>query len=253
MSAVPTVPPQLHAAVTNLVLAVDEALGDDLSQPARLLMFEPDDNGLTFGVKELPRCQHPLEVLMGFVAPDEWAALGAVCHGWATRQLTVRPSNAEDRVRIRSIHVSARDGGEIGGYRQAGSPFELAPGPAEGMVPDALRRALGLPTAPASIPTAELAGADWLDAILDDASAVARPPEPVPDWDDVRWEVITGRRVVGDLSPTVATWMDAGMVARWLGPTYPCTTDHLAAVRRSVDPAAYDTIVATFRRWALLA
>jgi hypothetical protein len=118
-------------------------MGDDFSQPARLLMFEADDLGVTFGIKELAVGQHPLDELVGFTAPDQWAALGIVCHGWATQLLGTRPSLASDRVRVRSVHVVARDGTEVGGLRMSGGELELQDA-VVGAVPDALRRCLGL-------------------------------------------------------------------------------------------------------------
>jgi hypothetical protein len=241
---------KLAVAIPNLLRALDDEMGADFSQPARVLMFEADDAGVTFGIKELAAGQHPLEELLGFVAPDEWCALGTVCHGWASAELTARPSQAADRFRIRSVHVVSRDGSEIGGFRRDGASLALQE-TVIGMVPDALRRCLGLSTPAADFPAAELNAADWLDAIADDPAAILTPPRPYADWDQARWEVITRAREVPNLSPTLATWMDAGIFARWIAATYPRTTDHLAAIRRVVDTDTYDAVRETLVGWGL--
>jgi hypothetical protein len=251
MSVVPTAAARLAAAIPTLIEALDAEMGDDFSQPSRLLMFEADESSVTFGIKELAAGQHPLDELLGFAAPEEWAALGTVCHGWASRDLTGRPSTASDRFRIRSVHVVARDGTELGGFRTAGEPLTLQ-GHVMGMVPDALRRSLGLGTPPADIPAAHLTAADWLDLVVEDPRAARTPPTPYGDWEDARWDVVTGQRRVSDLTPTMAAWMDAGMFARWMTPTFPRTDDHLAAVRRQVDASVYAALHATLEAWNVL-
>jgi hypothetical protein len=248
MSAIPTVAAKLAAAIPSLLRALDDELGEDFSQPARLLMLEADDRGVTFGFKELPPGRHPLDELMGFVAPDEWAAIGAICHGWATRDLGTRPSRAADRVRVRSAHVVTRDGTEVGGFRLCGEQLVLQE-LVVGMVPDVLRRCLGLPTPPPDFPAAELSAADWLDALADEPAAA--PPVAYASWEAARWDVVTGRRRVPDLSASLAAWMDAGVFARWMAATYPRTTDHLATVRRVLPPAAYAAAQRQLRDWGL--
>jgi hypothetical protein len=187
------------------------------------------------------------------VAPDEWVALGAVSHGWATRLGTgTRPSLAADRQRIRGIHVCARDGTEVGGFHLAGRELVLPDDRAVGTIPDALRRAVGVATPQATHSPAELTAADWLDAIADGTARADRPPTPYASWEDVRWDVITGKRIVADLDATTAAWMDAGMFARWIATTYPRTADHLATVRRSVDRNVYRALRTTLKAWSVL-
>jgi len=252
MSTVPAADARLATAIPNLLLALDESLGDDLSLPALLLMFEPNDGGLSFGTKQLPAGMHPLDELMGFVAPDSWAALGTVCHGWGSRDMTQRPSKAPDRVRLRAVHVVCRSGDEVGGFRFAGDALELQPA-SVGMVPDALRRALGLPTTPPDFPAAELMAADWMDTVADRALNVKKPPNvDAVTWDDIRWQVVTGERTVNGLTPTLAGWMDEGIFARWMRPTYPHAADQLAAVRRVVDRRTYDSLRRALESWGLI-
>jgi hypothetical protein len=243
--------PALTTALPNLIVAFDDALGDDFSQPAKLLMFlDVDGKAFDLGVKELPAGMHPLEELLGFVAPEDCLAIGAIAHGWASRDVTTRPSRAGDRVRMRAAHVVCRNGTEVGGFRRAGGELELQPATV-GMVPDALRRTLGLATPAAEHPPTELSAAEWLDAILDDIAAADAPPEPLRSWDEARWQVVTRERAVAGVSPTAAAWMDAGMFARWMVPTYPPTPDHLAAVRRVVDTRTYRRIRTVLRSWGV--
>jgi hypothetical protein len=163
----------------------------------------------------------------------------------------VRPSKASDRARIRGVHVACRDGSEVGGFRIAGTELCLQE-QAIGMIPDALRRAVGLPTPPPESRPEELTAADWLDAVAEGRASADDPPEPPASWEDIRWAVITGRRIVPGLSATDAAWMDTGMFARWMSGTYPRTRDHLAAVRRVVEPGVYRALRGTLRAWSVL-
>ena len=238
----------LTTAIPNLLVALDDEFGGDFSRPAMLLMFL-DDFGL--GTKVLAPGQHPLDELLGFVAPDDCFAIGAICHGWATQLADTRPSRASDRRRLRALHVVCRDGRVIGGLHLIDQELALRDD-AVGIVPDALRRTLGLATPPPEVSAAELSAADWLDAVAEDVTAVDNPPEPYTTWDEPRWEVITRKRLVADLTATVAAWMDEGIFARWMAATYPRTSDHLAAVRRVVDDGTYRRIRRRLTQWGLL-
>jgi hypothetical protein len=238
-------------ALPGLLAAFDEDYGNDFSKPALLLMiFEAGGDAFDFAVKELAAGQHPLDELLGFAPPEGCLAIGTISHGWATTTVGPRPSKAKDRRRIRALHVVCQDGSEVGGFHLAGGELALQP-VTVGMVPDALRRALGLATSPPESSPAELSAADWLDAIADDKKAARRPPEPFESWDEPRWQVVTRERLVPGLSPTVAAWMDAGIFARWMAPTYPRLADHLAAVRRLVDATTYREVTEVIRAWKL--
>jgi hypothetical protein len=118
----------------------------------------------------------------------------------------------------------------------------------EGLVPDAMRRALRLPTDPANIPI----GWYWAAAWLDDLSGIAADVDaaelaswhPAIDWREVvgrsdiavldlllqrhrdhavatSWEGVRvaaarGSLHVGHCSTELATWFDAGSFCRWL-------------------------------------
>jgi hypothetical protein len=193
----------LAAALPGLLAAFDGELGDDLSHPALLLMFlDPGDgDGFELAVKQLPPGRHPLSELFGFVVPDNCNAIGAITHGWGSREsfdTGGRPSQASDRFRIRAVHVVCRNGDEVSGFRREGEQLEFHRG-GQGMVPDALKRAIGLPTSPPDF----------------------GPPPPYATWSDARWAVVTGAWHLPDLSPTDAAWMDDGIFARWVGGSYP--------------------------------
>jgi hypothetical protein len=248
VSLVPDRAAKLAAGIPNLLQSFDEGLGDDFSHPAMLLSLEADDDGVTVSTRQLAPGQHPLDELLGLVAPDEWDAIGTICHGWASRYLSQRPSRAPDRFRVRSFHVVGRDGVEVGAFRADGGRFSFEEATV-GTVPDALRRCLNLPTPSPESSPAELAAADWLDALADDATA--EPPMPAGTWEELRWQVIARTRIVPNLTPTLAAWMDEGMFARWMAGTYPRTADQLAAVRRVVNGRVYRRVRATLRGWAL--
>ncbi|MBV9411372.1 MAG: hypothetical protein JO148_07235, partial [Acidimicrobiia bacterium] len=77
----------------NLVVAVDTAAEVRGWNEGHLLLKidNVDAEGLDFGMKEIDG--HPLNTLLGFTAPDEWAAIGVCAEGWAASlESPVRPS-----------------------------------------------------------------------------------------------------------------------------------------------------------------
>lgn len=136
---------------------------------------------------------HPLDLLLGLVAPPHWAALGVCCSGQAHgvdvagttgpdvtppgRDVTARfsrRSTAEtsDATAVRITMLIDRAGTTAGLLRRGGDVTPL-PGNPEGTVADACRRALGLPTAPPPGSTAELWTLIWLDRVVERASSRA--------------------------------------------------------------------------------
>lgn len=158
----------------RLVTILDASARDGgWHQPHRLVFVErPDDGELVLGVKDLEDGDHPMEHLLGLVAPDEWFAFGLVSFGWASPlpddasgyRTPIRPSEHPERVRVRSVFLVSRDGG-------VASTAELADGrvidtPGQGVVADAMRRALGIETAPPEEPVIALLTAMWLEEAL---------------------------------------------------------------------------------------
>jgi hypothetical protein len=117
---------------------------------------------------------HPLEVLLGFVAPPHWQALGVSCPGYAHRL------DAHGRVRHDasgvavepddvSVTVLVDRGGSAAGVLRRGAEAADLPGRPEGAVADACRRALGLPTSPPPPSSLGLWTLAWLDRVVEAA------------------------------------------------------------------------------------
>jgi hypothetical protein len=246
------VPLPLAEIITRVMTSLDEAMGDDFSSPAQLVHFARTDGRVDLGMKNLPAGQHPVDALLGFVAPEEWDAFGALAHGWASAPGAARPSRAPDRRRVRTFHVCARDGAEVGGLHLRGAVLDVrVGGDALGMIPDATRRCVGLPTPPPESPVAELTAAEWLADIADNRGRLALPPEPYASWGDARWDVIARTRIVPGLTPMHAAWMDDGIFCRFVRSTYPPLHDGLARVRRHAAPPTVTEIMAVLRQWGL--
>lgn len=245
----------------RLVTLLDAASADGgWHQAHRLVSVEPDPESddptvLAFGFEVLEAGRHPLDALLGFVAPPSWRALGVVCFGWAAPALDVdearhtasgvRPSRHPERCRVRVTTLVDRRGEE-----RATATLEdgtVVDEPGAGTVTDALRRCLRLPTAPPPVPSAELFAALWLGNVaaagraMSWAEVALRHPaiqlldrgghRPQPEeligagrslhraltWERLRSRAATGRLDGGiDLDPAVAAWMDDGMFARWV-------------------------------------
>lgn len=243
----------------RLVTLLDAACAEGgWHQAHRLVSVEPDPEGdpraFAFGFRTLDEGQHPLEVLLGFVAPPAWTALGVVCFGWAapgevdeSRHSTSgpRPSRHPERVRVRVTTIVDRRGRE-----RATAALEdgtVVDEPGSGTVTDALRRALGVPTSPPPVGTEELFAAIWLGEL----AAADRPlawteaallhpamkllatgfPKPQPEeliacgrslhraitWEKLRLRAVDGRFDAGEqIDEELARWMDHGMFARWV-------------------------------------
>jgi hypothetical protein len=110
---------------------------------------------------------HPLDLLLGFVAPGHWWALGVSSCG---RQ---HPIDGDGRVvrsagspRVRITVLIDRSGGAAALLRRGGERTAM-PGAPDGTVADACRRALGVETAPPPSTTAGLWTRCWLDRVVD--------------------------------------------------------------------------------------
>jgi hypothetical protein len=125
----------------------------------------------------------PSEVLLGAVAPAEWAVLGVATGGWA--RCLDRPG---DRRRAEVVVLVVRDGRVVGNVRH-GDEVITEP-PAYGITLDCLQRSLGLPTAP--------------------------PGDTSIDWAALRELVIGGGWPALGLTPEEAEWLDDGAFSRWV-------------------------------------
>jgi hypothetical protein len=212
-----------------------------------------------------PLPDHPAHTLMGFVAPDGWDAIGALCYGWAGSVGPVRPSQQPDRRRVRVATVVDRHGRVASRLTDSDGARDDSP-PAEGVVLECLQRAIGVPTRPAPASTAELFAALWLEAVAARGALRGQPlawaaaaalhpgaamvgagerPAVTPDrlidlaaelseilpWSEVRWLAVSTGWLEHVASPTVAAWMDDGMFARTALHAHPLETAQQEAER----------------------
>ena len=82
-------------------------------QNGLLIRLVPDGDHIELGLLPLDGL-HPSELLDGFVAPPEWAALGLVTRGWASPMDGMRPSQHPARRRIVGTYLLDRAGNTAG-------------------------------------------------------------------------------------------------------------------------------------------
>jgi hypothetical protein len=122
---------------------------------------------------------HPLELLLRFVAPVHWTAIGVAGAGSAhTLDASGRPRGPE----LAQVFVTVlvhRSGAAATLMRQGDGSLDAISEPPEGTVADACRRALGLPTAAPPASTTCLWSLCWLDRLVDAAGAGPGPRSPL--------------------------------------------------------------------------
>ncbi len=292
MAPAPLLPPPDR--LDRLVTMLDAATSDDSwHQPHRLVSLENDPEWpgrTTFGLRTLAPGEHPLDHLLGFVAPKAWTGMGVVCFGWAAPAedadlgrgtATARPSAHPDRRRVRVITLIDRRGRE-----QATASLDdgtVIDEPGSGTVTDALRRCLRLATPQPPGAVAEVFAAQWL-------LAIARSPRSVTtDWRQVAllhpalqllegsrfgpradelvgcgrtlhqtlpWEQLRQRTAAGKVDGVgipadLAEWMDEGMFARWVLAGLPLLPSLLQECADVVDAKMLRRVRHTLRAWDL--
>lgn len=125
----------------------------------------------------------PADVLLGAVAPANWAVLGVATTGWA-RPLGRRTG----RVRAEVVVLVARDGRVVGRVHQGDQVITEPPAPCVTL--DCLQRALGLPTPP--------------------------PADLAVNWAGLRELAIAGGCPALGVTPEEASWLDDGSFSRWV-------------------------------------
>lgn len=185
--------------LVTLADVVDRGLALGPGDPARLVRVRAapapglDDDELELGFRTLEGDDHPLDVLLGFRAPDDWAAIGVAAVGRARPvddDTTVvgtdgvvrrRVGRGPGSMAVRTVHLVGRSGawtsrwqpidraaaggGEPAAHGGSASSADTDELP-NGRLDDALRRAVGLPTAPPPGDTGLLWAVQWLDALL---------------------------------------------------------------------------------------
>jgi hypothetical protein len=242
----PPLPPRSNPALAAYVVAADAKLrgrhagadlrgGDPAGDPdgddagaratsaALLRVTAPDAHP----PGELAWCpldeRHPLDLLMGFVAPPHWWALGVSCHGLAHRVDEGHVVRAATSPRVRITVLIDRAGGGAGLMRRGEQLIPL-PGPPDGVVADACRRALRLPTAPPPVTTVGLWTRCWLDRLVDTATATSAGglrspgcPSAVDTWRAAARlhpasSIAAARRPTSELAPDPDALVDATRV-----------------------------------------
>lgn len=302
-------PTQLEAVASVLVGgSVPEP-----DHPPRLVRIRCDcddleEGELELGVRELEFGDHPLDALIGFTAPSDWAAVGVLATGRAYAgvdadlDLTLDPDRRLDQpVPVITAHIVARDGS----WGSAWQPIDGASEPAgsehgtaavallgrAGRVDDAIRRVLGVTTAPPPATTHRLWALQWLDAIVasvapsdhrlppDSADVLALHPavdafdlphrdltiDAVLDATDRlvelrTWSWLRTRCVDGpsddhhpwnEVDPVLAAWFDDGSFARWLLGCWPELPELVEAALALVGAGIAVDLVAMLEAWGL--
>ena len=174
---------------------------------------------------------HPLELLVGFVAPPHWRALGvSTCglgHAIAADGRVVRRAGSPQ---VRATVLIDRSGDGTGLIRR-GDELTPMPGRPDGLVADACRRALGLPTAPPPATTVGLWTLCWLDRVVDAALSGSGSGGACAGG-------------AGGGGPGLGTWRDVtrlhpatSIVSRWSAPDLSPDPDALADAARALADA----------------
>jgi len=251
-----------------LAAAVDAGAEERGWNEGHLLVRVEDD---ALGFKEIEG--HPLDSLLGFTAPAEWVALGVCAEGWmASLDAGCRPSQAKGRMRMRSTVLVARDGAVASGMRVAGEEFKVmreegsTGSNCSGTILDALKRALGVATAPPEVPFEGWVARMLLMLIIGD---VPRGHRRVP-WCQLRssldsykevaadgsWETLRGiatkrADMFADLTPADAAWMDEGMFSRWVIGGMPSYEHLLEEARKACTDEAFSQVRRQLKAWGL--
>lgn len=225
------------ASLERLLDGIDDALADECDHPAMLVGVVIDAAGVEVALAALEAGEHPVDALIGFSAPDEWAAVGVVAVGTATAIGDGAPVASR---RVRVLHLVDRTGSEASLlYDLEESTALRCPSPVDGHIADLCRRMLGLPTTPPPPSVLPWWTTVWLDRIL--AESLADPAEPwtwhrlallhpavdpnvapldpeglaeeaVAKAASVSWGTVRQQMASDEL----AGWMDDGMFARWV-------------------------------------
>lgn len=250
----------------NLVVVIDDAVEKRGWNQGHLLLKidNTDAQGFDFGTKEIDG--HPLNTLLGFTAPSEWAAIGVCAEGWAASMDSgARPSQSKGRMRIRNTTLVSRDGLVASGMRLAGQELEQM-GEGVGTILDALKRAVGMPTASPEVPFEGWVARMLLTLVIGDQP---RGHRRVP-WSQLRpslekynslaadgsWEALRGvaakhTGIVAELTPDEAAWMDEGMFSRWVIGGMPSYEHLFEEARAATTPEAFSQLRRQLKAWGL--
>lgn len=241
--------PDPRTLLTALATGIDGAFaGHTVDHPAQLLRVVscPDaPQGIELGLLPLEPGEHPADAVAGFTAPLEWQAVGLVTSGLGYE--LERDARPADRIRLTFLLDRSGTTVTLLTPLDAPTPRRTLHEPPDGLIADACRRVLGLPTSPPAEGLEPWLAARWLDRLLsvsvaepgaiatwDDAVAVhplvsaGSVPSATAlvelvdeaasqfDWDRLRLLSVHGRSPHPTVAPGIAAWMDAGCFARYL-------------------------------------
>jgi hypothetical protein len=226
-----------------------------------ILVERPPDGPVAFALRDLddPECilaMHPLPgddpvvALVGLRTPPDWDGFGVLATGRARHLETDDPPEP-----VTVAVVAERGGATVDALRTA-EGVSTSANHGEGRVPDAVRRVLGLPTAPPAHTPAALLLLDWVDrvlaAVLD--ADLGDPPawaqlaalyrgDPHIGWSELRARCAAGSFAVPGLSADAAAWMDDGMFSREATVAYPPLSSSLRDLAELLPRRSYALLV----------
>lgn len=160
--------------LTTLVEAAHHSAGQG---GAGVIGVDLGPHDVAIGHWQVPEVfDHPVEALIGVVAPDHWDAVGLSCASYRLDLVNGHRSAAQTTVLAdrRASFAAIIDDGQGTPKATAGTPV--------GIVPDALLRVLGLSTPEPPVPLGYLVESAWLDAI---AAMVLGEPGSIRRWAEV--------------------------------------------------------------------
>jgi hypothetical protein len=294
----PLDPTHLEVLASVLLEGADLGPGD----PPHLLRVRLGADGageeeVELGIQPLDAGDHPLDALLGFEAPDDWAAIGVLATGRATTADVTPAGRARRAGRPRPVvtaHLVARDGSWASSWRPLDDRAGLRgtdSGSAEdahactGRIDDAVRRAMGVATAPPPASTVGLLATQWLDAVVTSAATADRRPgtrevlaaHPAvgalgldPDtvtlrqviaeserlaerrpWHRLRAACVEGTWPDAGLDPALAAWFDDGSFARWVLGGWPDLGELEGAVVALLPGAPAAAVSGALDAWGL--
>ncbi|MGN6696143.1 MAG: hypothetical protein ACTHN0_18330 [Aquihabitans sp.] len=190
------------------------------------LRLDATEETLDLGFWDVPPVTpHPMEPLVGFVAPPTWDAIGLV----STGQLRNIADPAGPAAASLSTVLLHRNGTAASVITAEGGETRRLDDPPEGLVPDVLNRVLQRPTPPPDGPTGALVELTWLDRV---ASGLLHQRSRSRSW---RWladrHPLRGGGAVPAPDELAARTAAYSAERTWAGLRLLALTDDLPAVR----------------------
>lgn len=213
-------------SLARLARLIHQATTDDPVTRVVYVEHAPAAEASDLGFWDVPQIlPHPVDPLIGWIAPSSWDAVGLISSG-RLRHLD-QPDRAPERTL--STFLLGRDGTSASAIGPVGGEPRLLEEPPTGLVPDVLKRVLGLPTPAPEDRTGAFADLTWLDEL---ASGVLGARNRIRAW---RW--LADRHPLRGTGPTPSPEELAARTAAyseersWAGLRLLAVTQDLPAVR----------------------